>query len=151
MIQLDYTFLSTKGATGESTCHQTLLTLVDVRSQLAAATIVPHKCVSSYAIAEANIFLYEVGRTNAILQTDDETSTKALTKELARQICGLAVRVAPAGSKESQGSVERYHQTLHAQIRTLRLALAASYNINLVEIQSSHPILNGRQDTQLGY
>ena len=82
-----------------------------------------------------------MGRTNAILQTDDETSIKALTKELARQISGLTVRVAPTGSKESQGSVERYHQTLHAQIRTLRLALAANYHTNLVEIQSSHPIL----------
>ena len=89
----------------------------------------------------AKSFLYEVGRTNAILQTDDETSIKALTKELARQISGLTVRVAPTGSKESQGSVERYHQTLHAQIRTLRLALAANYNLDIVELQSSHPII----------
>ena len=95
MLQLDYTFLSTKGATGASTGQQTLLTLIDARSQLAAATVVPHKGINSYAITEAKRFLYDVGRTNAILQTDDETSIKALTKELARQISGLTVRVAP--------------------------------------------------------
>ena len=60
MIQLDYTFLSTKGVTGESTGQQTLLTLIDVRSQLAAATIVPYEGVNSYAITEAKRFLYEV-------------------------------------------------------------------------------------------
>ena len=60
MIQLDYTFLSTKGAAGESTGQQTLLTFIDLRSQLAAAVVVPHKGINSYAITEATIFFYEV-------------------------------------------------------------------------------------------
>ena len=51
--------------------------------------------MSSYATTEAKLYIYEVGRTNAILQTDDETSIKAAAKELARHISGLTVRTAP--------------------------------------------------------
>ena len=40
VIQLDYTFVSTKGVIGEPTGQQTILTLVDVRIQLATAIIV---------------------------------------------------------------------------------------------------------------
>ena len=102
VIQLDYTFISTKGTRGESTGLQTILTLIDVRSQLATAIIVPQKGMNHYAVTEAKRFLYEVGRTNAILQTDDESSIKAIAKELARQVSGLTVRTAHTGSKESQ-------------------------------------------------
>ena len=58
--------------------------------------------MNSYAITEAKRFLYEAGRTNAILQTGDETSMKAVAKELARQVSGLSVHTAPTGSKECQ-------------------------------------------------
>ena len=51
-----------------------MLTLIDVRCQLATAIIVPHTGGSSYAITEAKRFLYEVGKANAISQTDGEAS-----------------------------------------------------------------------------
>ena len=54
VVQLDYTFISTKGTGGESTGQQTILTLIDVRRQLATAIIVPQQCMNHYTVTEAN-------------------------------------------------------------------------------------------------
>ena len=61
------------------------------------------------------------------------------------------MRTAPTESKEKQGSIERYHQTLHDHIITLRLSLSAIYKIEAVGIQASHPIMtwHTRHDTWL--
>ena len=48
---------------------------------------------------------------------------------------------APTGSNESQGPIERYHQAIHDQVRTLRLSLGTHFKIEAIEIQSSHPIM----------
>ena len=96
---------------------------------------------SSYAITEAKRFLYEVGKANAISQTDAEASIKAAAEELARQMNGLSVRAAHTGSKNCQGSIERDHHTLHAQVRTLRLSQATIYKVDALEVQTSHPIV----------
>ena len=80
VIQLDYTFVSTKAIHGESTGQQTILTLIDVRNQLVTAIIVPQEGMISYATTETKRFLYEVGRANATLQADDETCVKAMAK-----------------------------------------------------------------------
>ena len=50
-IQLDYTFTCTTGTRGEPTGHQTILTLIDVRSLLATAIIVPQNRMNHYAVA----------------------------------------------------------------------------------------------------
>ena len=78
VIQLDHTFVCTKGVQGDSTKQQAILTLIDVRSQLVTAIIAHQKTkgTNSHAVTEAKRFLYELGRTNAILQTDDETPIK---------------------------------------------------------------------------
>ena len=49
----------------------------------------------------------EVGRTYATIQTDDESSIKALIRCVIEEIQGLSLRTAPPGSSESQGSIER--------------------------------------------
>ena len=79
-----------------------MLTFIDVRCQIATSTVVPQKGVSSYAITEAKRLLYEVGKSNAISQTDDEAYIKAAAEELARQINGLSVRATLPMYKESQ-------------------------------------------------
>ena len=119
VIQIGYTFVSTTRVHGR--INRTILTLIDARSQLDTAIVVPQKGMRSYDTTQAKLFLYEVGRTNAILHTDDDTSIRAVAKELARQISGRSVRTAPTSSKESQGPIERCHQTLHDQVTALRL------------------------------
>ena len=74
--------------------------------------------MSSYATTEAKRFLYEVGRANAILQTDDETTIKAVAEGVDNKISGRSVRAAPTGSKGSQGFIDQYHNTLHDKVRT---------------------------------
>ena len=143
VIQLDYTCVSAKGLHGESTGQQAILTLIDVRNQLATAIIVPQKAINSYATTETKRFLYDVGRTNAILQTYAEALIQAASKELDRHINDLSMRIAHTGSSNNQGPVGRYRQTLHALVRTIRLSLAASYKIDKIETQSSRPIMTG--------
>ena len=96
MIQLDFFFLATK----EHPSNQlTILTAVDVRTQLATAIVVPSKKASQkYVNTELKRFIYETGRTQAIMQTDDEASIKAVAKNLIRELGGLSFRKAPMGS-----------------------------------------------------
>ena len=51
------------------------------------------------------------------------------------------MRTAPTSSKESQGPIERCHQTLHDQVRTIRLYLAANYKIYAVDLHTRHPLM----------
>ena len=51
----------------------TVLTAIDVRTQLSMAVIVSSKSVNRYGLTELNRFIYEPGRTPAILQSDDES------------------------------------------------------------------------------
>ena len=91
--------------------------------------------------SELKRFIYETGRTQAIIQTDDEASIKAVAKNLIRELGGLSFRKAPTGSSQSQGSIERFHQTLASQLRVLRYALAEKLQLSVTELQVQHPIV----------
>ena len=136
VIQVDYAFLSTKEEPG---VHATILTAIDVRTQLSMAIVIPSKKASRYAVTELKRFIYETGRTQAILQCDDESSIKALLKTVISEIGGLAMRVAPTGSSQSQGSIERFHQTLFGQFRTLRVSLLERLQLRSEACQSHIP------------
>lgn len=120
VIQVDSGFLGTKEDKNKLV---TLFTAIDVRTQMSMACVVPSKSVNRYALTEFERFVFETGRTQAVIQCDDESSIKALARACSREVGGFTVRVAPTSSSKSQGSIERHHQTLFAQIRTLRLAL----------------------------
>ena len=55
--------------------------------------------------------------TQSIFQCDDEHAIKAVRKVAIQDIGGLAGWLAPTGSAQSKGSVERWHQTLVSQVR----------------------------------
>ena len=94
-----------------------ILTAVDVQTGLACASIVPSKECSNYSITEIKKFIYECGRTYGSVQCDQEPAIAAILKAAIREIGGLSFRHSPKGSSQSQGSVERFHQTLFAQAR----------------------------------
>ena len=50
------------------------------------AAVVPKKGVTTYSLAELQRFVLEVGRTNGILQTDQEAAIKLLAKQAAIQL-----------------------------------------------------------------
>ena len=77
-----------------------------------------------------------------MIQSDDEASIKALVKAVLKELGGLQQRVAPTGSSQSQGSAERYHQTLFAQARVLRIAVVQKYNLELGDLTVSHPVFS---------
>eukprot|EP00971_Amphidinium_carterae_P277702 5512120-Amphidinium_carterae.1 len=49
------------------------------------------------------------------------------------------MQTSPQYSHQSQGVVERYHQTLFAQLRTLKLSLCQHYHLDPRNISSHSP------------
>ena len=107
---------------------------------MAMAVAVPSKQVTPYAITELKRFIYETGRTQAILQCDRESSIMNLLKEVAKDIGGLTVRYIPTSSSQSNGSFERCHATLLGQVRTLRMALLIRLGLDQSAFQTTHAL-----------
>eukprot|EP00969_Alexandrium_andersonii_P222183 9813391-Alexandrium_andersonii.AAC.1 len=61
----------------------------------------------------------ECGRTEAILQSDNEPAIILLLQKVVSEMGLLRLQDAPQYSSPSAGSVERFHASLQAQIRTL--------------------------------
>ena len=72
-------------------------------------------------------FLLECGRTEAILQSDQEDYLMQLLKATANSMGNISVRFSPAYSSQSQGAVERLHRTLFGQFRVLKEHLRQHY------------------------
>eukprot|EP00971_Amphidinium_carterae_P225483 4472448-Amphidinium_carterae.1 len=97
---------------------------------LGYATVVPYKGVNTEAVGAIVRFILENGLQSTILQSDCENAIKDLQNEITRQIPNVKAQVSPQYSHRSQGVVERYHQTLFAQLRTLKFSLSQSYGLD---------------------
>ena len=92
-------------------------------------------------------FLIECGRAqailaNTILQSDQEQFLVNLLKATElRMGNNVAVRQSAAYNSQSQGSIERFHRTLIAQIRTLRAQVQQNYDRNISTEQPLMPWL----------
>ena len=75
-------------------------------------------------------FVLEVGRSQGVLQTDQEPAIRALAREAATKL-GMTTRLSPAYAHRSQGSVERWHRELHGHIKILRETIKQNYNIDI--------------------
>ena len=98
---------------------------------MASASALPSKESSRYAITELKRFVYEVGRTYGNLQCDQENSIIAIIKAVIREVGGLKFRLATKGSSQTQGSVERFHETLDGQGRALRIHVEMAYGVSI--------------------
>ena len=119
-IQMDFAFMSTKEQPGTAI---TIFTGVDVRKQMAMAVPVPSKSVNRYGLTEFKRSIYEAGRTQAIIQCDDEHSVKAIRRATIQEIKGLTGRRAPTISSQTHGSIERWHKTLFNLYRKVFVTL----------------------------
>ena len=134
VIQADYGFLRT----GDSQDKATVFTAIDVSTGLCTATVVMAKGEDRYVTTELKRFLLEAGRTTAVIQTDQEPAIKAAVLPVAKELPDVGVRCAPPYHSQSQGSVERLHAVLFAQVRALREQVKVSYGI---EVNVGHPML----------
>ena len=78
VIQVDFASMTSS----ESEEQVILLTAVDIRTQLSMAVVVPSKSIkmSRYAVVELQRFIFETGRTQGIIQCDDEQAIKSVVK-----------------------------------------------------------------------
>ena len=94
-----------------------------------------------HAVYELRQFLFEVGRTHGIIQTDQEPAVMDLARSVAKELPGLTVRASPTYHSQSLCSAERFHQALHAQVRTLKIQLETNYVATLSVTQDIFPWL----------
>ena len=100
--------------------------------------MVESKEFTNYAKTEVKKFIYEVGRSHGFIQCDKEKSITAIAKAVIREIGGLQLRRSPLHSSESLGAVERWHQSLFAQARSLRFQVELNYKVLL---NPQHPVV----------
>ena len=127
VIQVDYGFLTVP----DSKEQITVMTAIDIITGLATASVVTSKGANLHAVTELKRFILETGRSFAFLQSDQEPAIKAVLQAVIKQLPGLTLRGAPAHSSATQGSVERYHQTLFSQIRTIKIQIETEYKIQM--------------------
>ena len=134
IIQIDFAYL--RGFEEQQTVP--ILTAIDIETGLCMATMLPDKQqLFDYASNCIQTFIYEVGRTNSIIQSDNEPYLKALIQSVANKIGSISTRHSPAYSSQSQGSIERLHRTLFGQVRILREQIRQCYGTH---INMKHPI-----------
>ena len=115
-----------------------LLTGIDVTTGMSMAVQVPDKSPSQFSIECVKSFLLEIGRTEGILQSDKEPGIRMLLSKAASEMGSMQVRTSPAYSSGSLGSLERFHGTLQAQMRTLLLQLQLKAGLT---ITTDHPLM----------
>ncbi len=83
-----------------------VMTAVDIQTQMCMAVTVPDKSTHiEYMTNSLRSFVLECGRTNGILQSDNEPTLKSVINATAAKIGNMATRTAPNYASNSQGSV----------------------------------------------
>ena len=84
-----------------------------------------------YMINNLQAFIFERGRTQGILHSDNEDTLNALLKATASKVGSMTVRHSPSYSSNSQGSVARLHKTLLGQIRVVKAQVESNYSMTM--------------------
>ena len=128
IIQVDFAYIKSQ----QDPKTIPVLTAVDVTTQLCMAVLVPDKpSMMNYMINHLQAFIFECGRTQGILQSDNEDTLNALLQATAAKVGSMTVRHSPSYSSNSQGSVERLHRTLLGQIRVVKAQVESNYSMTM--------------------
>ena len=84
-----------------------------------------------YMVNNLHAFIFECGRTQGILQSDNEDTLNALLKATAAKVGSMTVRHSPSYSSNSQGSVERLHRTLLGHIRVVKAQVESNCSMTM--------------------
>ena len=110
----------------------------------AARSSRPRKGPTRHQLQHLKRFVMEHGFANSIIQTDGENAITELAQQAAQQL-GLPTRQSPTYDHRSQGSVERFHQTLFAQLRAkpgFNGHLILDWNITIYHLLLYHGFFN---------
>ena len=134
VIMCDYTFftnphhpLLTPSSGSRCENHITILSLIETTTGMSHAIMTHRKGITKHQLHQAKKWIIINGFSDAVIQCDAETSL-IMTEKTASEL-GLQHRVSPPYSHQSQVRVERFHRTLHEQIRTIRYQWAAHLGI----------------------
>ena len=83
--------------------------------------------------------LLAFGRTNGIIQCNNEPTLKTVATGAAAKIRNMTVKETPTYSSNSQGSVERFHRTWFGQFKSLREQVKGSYKNHMID--KKHPLM----------
>lgn len=136
IIQVDYCFMKSEG----TDVTLTLLCAVDCPSLLFLAALVKSKGGLAYAVKLLVRFIYEVGRTYGILQSDGENPITSLCTKVVKQIGGLSVRRTPGYSSETMATIGKLQSMLYGQIRVLKLHVEIKYALT-TKLDITHAII----------
>eukprot|EP00971_Amphidinium_carterae_P228003 4522488-Amphidinium_carterae.2 len=120
--------------------NATVLSICDSITRLGFAAVVYRKGATKDAVKAVTRYIVENGLRSTILQTDGEPTIVELATEATRQLPYVKMQTSPTHSHQSQGVVERYHQTLFAQLRTVKFDFCQRYNIEPRNINSHSPL-----------
>ena len=133
VVQVDYSFVTQKLSTAEGeekekgkTLSATILSAVDVTTGMVSSCVVKEKGPNDYAVNELQRFVLEVGRSQGVLQSDQEPAIKLLCRDVAAKI-GITTRLSPVNSKQSQGIIEKRHRDLHKAIKVFKETILMNY------------------------
>ena len=87
--------------------------------------------MTDYMVNNLQAFIFERGRTQGVLQSDNEDTLNALLKATAAKVGSMTVRHSPSYSSNSQGSIERLHRTLLGQIRVVKAQVESNYSMTM--------------------
>ena len=111
-----------------------VISMYDPISGFADATVISQKGGEQYATAWGARCLQHLGHREVELLVDAEPSLQAWAHKVASDAathCKVTVIKAPRGSHQSMGGVERSHQALQGQVRTLLEELPARYGVRI--------------------
>ena len=113
--------------------------MVDRRSGCSQSTVVMQKGTSDkYAVQCCVEFLDRMAHPRIVLQTDPEPSIIAVARQVvAKRASPTVHRETPRKSHQSNGAIERYHQSMQGEVRTLKSVIEREASVKLTDV---HPI-----------
>ena len=107
------------------------MSIVDRDTSYGTSSVVLAKGSSDrYAVAMGVQFLDHLGHGEVILQSDAEPAAVDVARAIAKSFKGRAmVREVPRDSSKSNGTVERFNQSMQGLARTLRCEAIAKYRV----------------------
>ena len=107
------------------------LSIVDRDTSYGTSSVVLAQGSSDrYAVAMGVQFLDHLGHEEVILQSDAEPAAVDVARAIAKSFKGRAiVREVPRDSSKSNGTVERFHQSMQGLARTLRCEAIEKYGV----------------------
>ena len=108
---------------------------VETVTSMSGAVIVPDLSANQVAIKAVNKFIAINGFTKAVLQCDGHSELLALQQVGCDM--SLPTQVSPPYNHQSQGTVEKFHETLHGQARAIKIGLADHLGLRSDHIEGS--------------